>query len=125
MRPYSDRIQFEVRLASPDTLLEQVRRGALRATLNGEYERAGSLIELMLKMHPRSYGAYLLRGGLTQFMKNPTLARASFQQALQILQADADEQLNQTHRAPLNREREIEALSSKIRMMPSGRVARA
>ena len=90
--PQSTRVQFEVRASAEDTAPEEARRNAARAFLRGDDRLAEQWADELLRLHPRSYAAHLIRAEVSLKTGNRQRMLQSYATALQILNANADDQ---------------------------------
>jgi hypothetical protein len=116
--PHASRLQIEVRSLSNDDAPELARRAAMRAMHNvvrnsvgRDFTEAERRIDDLLKVHPQSYAAYVMRGEIAQLRGNAGQARAAYQQAINLLQTRADQRVQ---RDPRN---VIDDLVSRIRAL--------
>ncbi len=91
LAPQASRRIFEVRPSNDASAIEEARTNATRAFLAREFAAAETWIETLLRLHPRSYAAYAMRGQIAESTGDRGRARGAYQQAAGLLQSRADE----------------------------------
>jgi hypothetical protein len=91
LAPQASQRIFEVRPSNDASAMEEARRNATRAFLAGEFAAAETWIETLLRLHPRSYAAYAMRGQIAEQAGDRVRAQAAYQQAIHLLQSRSDE----------------------------------
>lgn len=89
--PLSTRLMFELRSRGDSDVIENTRRLAMRAAVNSDYGAAEKFSAELLRLHPRSYAAFAVRGYVAKERGQSAQAAALFQQALDILERNDDE----------------------------------
>ena len=87
----STRFMFELRSPGDSDVIENTRRLAMRAAVNSDYGAAETFSAELLRLHPRSYAAFAVRGYVAKERGQSAQAAALFQQALDILERNDDE----------------------------------
>ena len=87
----STRFTFELRSPGDSDVIEKTRRLAMRAAVNSDYGAAEKFSAELLRLHPRSYAAFAVRGYVAKERGQSAQAAALFQQALDILERNDDE----------------------------------
>jgi Tfp pilus assembly protein PilF len=96
--PQASRFQFEVRSAEGADA-ELAARQAARAFVRGDDATAEQWVRALLKANPQSYVAHSLRGLIAARADDRAAALRHYEQALRILEADADQQFLRVHQA--------------------------
>jgi hypothetical protein len=91
LSPQVTRLVLEIRPSDAASALEEARRNAIRAVTARQFAAAETWIETLLRLHPRSYVAYVLRGEVAESSGDRGRARAAYQQAVSLLKSRADE----------------------------------
>ncbi len=97
-RPIALRVEslaFNLRAATPASRAEIVRREAMRHLISREPNLlfVEAAVQRLLKSHPTSSLAYLIRGHVQRLMGKETEALAAFGRALEILEREEDQLL--------------------------------
>lgn len=90
--PQANRLAFEIRATSADTVVERNWREASRAFVRGDNENANRLLDSVLRNNPQSHAAYVLRGQIAQRTGARAQAVEAYSQALVLLESGADTQ---------------------------------
>jgi tetratricopeptide (TPR) repeat protein len=112
--PLSTRFMFELRSRGDSDVIENTRRLAMRAAVNSDYGAAEKFSAELLRLHPRSYAAFAIRGYVAKERGQSAQAAALFQQALDILERN-DDGLYLKWNGQLKREHDISGLRGRAR----------